>query len=298
MFFGDWFLLLENLSERRGDGRVEFHTLAGDGMPETKHAGMEAEAVDGIVAIAVFRVAADGMAHIGGMDANLVFPPRFELILHERMFGRAVEHVEMGDGVFSTVIDGRRIGDVGLVVLQPVGNRTLVFGHFATDDGHIAAVIDDFVPIMLENLLGFHVLRINHQAARVAVEAMNDVGTAFLTGFLEIVVEHALHVERLVAGGHRKDANVFLDDDKPAILIDEFHVAALELVVFLRLADSDFHAFLQRKIELRDAFSIDFDAASLQRGLDFRARTLDVGNQPFQKRCLVVDDIMVVAGFI
>ena len=40
--FGDWFLLLENLSERRGDGRVEFHALAGDGMPETKHAGMEA----------------------------------------------------------------------------------------------------------------------------------------------------------------------------------------------------------------------------------------------------------------
>ena len=60
------------MSELRGNHRGKLHALARDGVPKVEHAGVETEAMDGVVAIAILRVAADGMAHVGGVDANLV----------------------------------------------------------------------------------------------------------------------------------------------------------------------------------------------------------------------------------
>ena len=67
---------------------------------------MEAETVQRVVAIAVLRVATNGMAHVGGVDANLILASCLQLKLHERVLGGAVEHMEMGDGELAAIIDG------------------------------------------------------------------------------------------------------------------------------------------------------------------------------------------------
>lgn len=67
---------------------------------------MQAEAMNRVVAITVFRVAADGMSHIGRMYANLVLAAGLQLIFYQRMFGGAVQHMEMGDSEFSAIIYG------------------------------------------------------------------------------------------------------------------------------------------------------------------------------------------------
>ena len=54
-------------------------------MMEAEQPGMKTEAVQGIVAIAVFRITTDGMAHIGRMYADLILTTCFELELHEGM---------------------------------------------------------------------------------------------------------------------------------------------------------------------------------------------------------------------
>ena len=39
--------------------------------------------------------------------------------------------VELDEGIFSTIVNGRRISNVGLVVFQPVGNRPLVLNNLS-----------------------------------------------------------------------------------------------------------------------------------------------------------------------
>ena len=68
---------------------------------------MQAKTMNGVVAVSILRVAADGMSHIGRMNANLILAARLKLIFYQRMLGRAIEHVEMGDSIFSTIINGR-----------------------------------------------------------------------------------------------------------------------------------------------------------------------------------------------
>jgi hypothetical protein len=52
-------------------------------MREAQEPGMQAQTVDGIVAIAVFGIAAYGMPQICRMYANLVLATRLQLIFHK-----------------------------------------------------------------------------------------------------------------------------------------------------------------------------------------------------------------------
>ena len=67
---------------------------------------MQAQAVKRVVTITVFHVATNRMAHVSGMHANLVLSSRLQLKLHQRVVGSAVQHVEMGDSQFTTIIYG------------------------------------------------------------------------------------------------------------------------------------------------------------------------------------------------
>ena len=76
----------------------------------------------------------------------------------------------MGDGIFPSVVNGRRVGDIRAVVFQPVGYGAVVVFHLSRHDSHIASVIYYVVPVVFENLLRLH----------VAVEAVDGVRAAFL----------------------------------------------------------------------------------------------------------------------
>ena len=100
-------ILFEQLTESCGYRGLKLHGFARAGMREAQQPGMEAQTVDGIVAIAVFGIAAYGMAHVGRMYANLVLATRLQLIFHKRMFGSAVQYMEMRDSQFATIVHRR-----------------------------------------------------------------------------------------------------------------------------------------------------------------------------------------------
>ena len=88
-----WFVkltLLKQLSEVGGDGGLEFQAFVRDGMPEAEYIGVEAKSADGVVAIAIFDVSADGVSNVGSVDSYLVLASRLQLIFHQRMFRRSV----------------------------------------------------------------------------------------------------------------------------------------------------------------------------------------------------------------
>ena len=256
---------------------------------------MQTKSMQGIVAIAVFGIAANRMPHIGRVDTNLVLAPRFQLKLHERVVRGARQRVVMGDGILTAIIYRRAVGHVGLVVLQPVLDGTLVVLHLARADSHITAVVDDIVPVVLQNLLRLHILRIDHQSAGVAIQPMHHVGRTLLAALLEVIIEHALHVQTRVARSHREDADSLLYYDEPLVLIHNLHVTALEtLLVALGLTHSHLHAALQGEVKLAHGLAVHLDTSSLQRSLDLGLRLLHVGQQPFQQWHGLIHDVMVV----
>ena len=224
------------------------------------------------------------MSHISRVDTDLVLTTRLQLKLHQRVLRGACHHVVVGHGILTAIIHRRRIGHISLIVLQPVGHRTLIVLHLSGADGHIAAVIHDIVPVVLQNLLRLHVLRIHHQSAGVTVQTMHHVGGTLLTRLLKIVVEHRLHVQTGVTSRHRKDANGLLHHDEPLVLIHDLHITALEaLLVALSLAHGNLHAPLQGEVKLAHGLAVHLDTSALQRRLDLRTTLLHVGQQPFQQ---------------
>lgn len=149
-------------------------------MIETEDVSVKAQPSDRVITIAILHIATDGMSHIGRVDAYLILTSCLQTILDKRMCSGTVEDMEMRDGVFSAIVYRTAVGDISTVVLQPVGYSTLVVLHLATDDSHITAVIDDVMPVVLEDLLRLHVLGIYHQTTGITVEAVHNMRGAVL----------------------------------------------------------------------------------------------------------------------
>lgn len=97
----------EQLTELSGNGCFKLHAFTRNGMIEAQHTSMQAKTMNGVVAVTILRIAADRMSHIGRVNANLILAARLKLIFYQRMLGRAIEHVKMGDSIFPTVVNGR-----------------------------------------------------------------------------------------------------------------------------------------------------------------------------------------------
>ena len=152
---------------------------------------------------------------------------------------------------------------------------------------------------MFQYLFCLHILRIDHQTARVAIEPVDHMSRALLTRLLEIVVEHRLHVQARVTRSHREDAYSLLYHDEPLVFIHDLHITALEsLLVTLGTAHGNLHAALQGKVELAHGLAIDLDTPTLQCRLDFRTTLLHVCQQPFQQRLGLFDGVMVVVALL
>ena len=210
------------------------------------------------------------------------------------MFCRSVHHVEMSDSQFATIVVGRRIGHISLIVLQPVLNGAFVLLHLTGQYGDIATVVDHLMPVVLQQLLCIHILGVNHQSRSITVQTMYHMSRAILVRLLEIVVQNSLDIQRRVTCSHRKNADSFLDHYQPTVFIDYLHITASEwLLVTLGLRHGDLHAWLQHEIELRDRLTIDLNTLSLKGLLDFVTALPHVFQQKLKKR-LFLSDCQVV----
>ena len=81
-------------------------------MIETEHISVQTEPTDGVVTVAIFHVAANGMSHVGCVDSYLVLTTGFKTELHKRLVDGAVEHTIMRDGVFTSIVNRRAEGEI------------------------------------------------------------------------------------------------------------------------------------------------------------------------------------------
>ena len=198
------------------------------------------------------------------MYTYLVLASGFKLVFHKRVLGSAVENMIVGHRIFASVVYWRRVGDISLVVLQPVGYGAVVILHFATCDSYVSAVVDYLVPVVLENLFGVNVLGVNHKSGCVAVETMHYVGTTLLMRLGKIVVEYRLHVQGRVSGSHRQNAYILFYYDNPAVFVDNLDKLILEIALTFVAAHANGVASLKRRVELCYDLAVDSYAMSLQ----------------------------------
>lgn len=76
------------------------------------------------------------------------------------------------------------------------------------------------MPVVLQNLLSLYILGVNHKATGVAVETMDNMGSALLMRMLEIGVEYSLYIEGRMAGSHGKNANIFFNNNEPTVFVN------------------------------------------------------------------------------
>lgn len=280
-------------AEGHGDGCAELHRLVGHRMVEAKYVGMEAQASDRIIAIAVFDVATDRMPHVGGVHAYLVLASRLQFEFHERVLSAAVERIEVGDGQFAVSLPLTAVGDIGPILFEPAGDGALVLLHHAREHCHVAAVIDRVVPVLFQFQLSLLILGIDHQSAGVAVEAVHHVSGTMLSGLLEVFVQHRLDVQRAVTGGHRENPHVFLHHDEIRILVDDLHIMVFKREVAFCLADGNLHPCFERIVVSCDRLAVDLNAAPLQCGFDFGMATVEMGEQPVQQLGIGLNRVVI-----
>ncbi len=97
-------LLFEQMLEAGRYHGFKLHALSRYGMEEAQHGGMQAQPVQGVVAVAVFHVSAYRMADVGGMHPYLVLAPGFKPVFHKTVLGGPFQRVKMGHGVFPSVV--------------------------------------------------------------------------------------------------------------------------------------------------------------------------------------------------
>ena len=199
----------------------------------------------------------------------------------------------MGDGILASVVIGRTVGEVRAVVLEPVLYCSLILFHDSREHGNVATVEDYVMPVGFEAQFRLLVLGIDHQSARVTVEAVDDMSRTVLACLSEIVVEHGLDVERAVARSHREDAWLLIHDEEITVFVDDMNIAVLELHVLFRLADGDLHPRLQGIIELGDDLVVDLDAMPRERRLHLGATLLEMRQQPAEELGWLLNGVIV-----
>ena len=290
----------EKPHETSGVGCFEPHGFPSAGMVEVEAEGMEGKAMKRILARSILLVSGNGIAQVAHVDAYLVLAPRLEPHLGQRVAAVGGDAPIVCDGLFAAIVGGAAIGDVGLVVLEPGVHRAALLLHLATEHSHIAAVIDDVVPVGFEHPANLQVLGVDHQAAGVAVETVHHMGCAVEMATLEILVENGLDAVLPRGRGHAEDALGLLDDDEVLVLVDDFHILVQELGAALVAADEYRLPGAEHEVVLGDELPVDHDAVPLQEVLDaVAADTAHFLHQELHERhCLLHGQLYVFAGSV
>ena len=67
---------------------------------------MQAQAMQRMIAVAIFWIATDRMAHVCGVYANLILASCLQLEFHSRVLSRTIHYMPMCDGKLPSVING------------------------------------------------------------------------------------------------------------------------------------------------------------------------------------------------
>ena len=127
----------------------KFHAFAREWMVEAEFESVKRQPSERVGLTAVACVAHNRMSEGLHVYANLVLATRFQLQFHERVAIGPFDGAVVRDGEFSPVVH-RRGTDIQLAVGEPGAYHALVFLHVAHDDGHVAAVVHDVVPVVAE----------------------------------------------------------------------------------------------------------------------------------------------------
>ena len=228
----------------------ELHGFSCAGMVEVESEGVQCQPVEWVESVAVLVIASHGIAQVLHVDTNLVLPACLEPHLCQGVAPVGCYAAIVRDGFLPAVVCGAAIGDVSFVVLEPGVDGAAFLRHLSAEYGDIASVIDDVVPVFLELLPDVEVLGINHQAACVAVEPVDDVSRAGEVAAAEVLVEDGLDAVLARCRGHAEDAFGLLDDDEVLVLVDyadiwrlSFHFTGVRRVCRLRVGYSTELAF-------------------------------------------------------
>ena len=74
-------------------------------MRKAQKIGMQAKPVNGVVAVAILYISADGMPHVRRMHTNLVLSARFEFLLYKRVLCGPVQNMKVCHGIFAAIIE-------------------------------------------------------------------------------------------------------------------------------------------------------------------------------------------------
>ena len=206
------------------------------------------------------------------MDANLVFTPGVEFQFDEAVTLRATQGAVVGDGFPPSVVEGAGIGDEHAVVGEPTLHGALVFFHLSLANGDVAAVGDDFLPVLHEDLLDVAAFGKKEEARGFAVEAVNSVDGKGPVLALHVFVENVLHGLSPAARQRiGEDAVGFFHDNEEGVFIDEFHPAAIQGMFVPLVANLHQHAGAQGCVELCGDFLVNINHALRQQLLDSSA---------------------------
>ena len=202
-------------------------------MIEAENIGVQAKATTWIITVTILDVSTHRMTHISSMNANLVLASCFQLILYQRMRSSSLQGMKMGNSILATIVSFAGKGNVRLVVLQPVGNRTFIFLHLSRNQCHVSAVVYIMVPVVFQGKFRLLILCVNHQARSISVKTVHHMSLTVLACLVEVIIQYALHIQSRVTGSHTENTHILLNDDKITILIDNLEITALEDILVL-----------------------------------------------------------------
>ena len=96
--------IINYVHECSRNGGFKLQLLMGYRMIEAKYIGMQTQTTTWIIAIAILYVTTYRVSHISSMYTNLIFSSCLQAEFHKRITCRALQGMEMCDGIFSTII--------------------------------------------------------------------------------------------------------------------------------------------------------------------------------------------------
>jgi hypothetical protein len=197
-------------------------------MAEAESRRVKAETPERVSARAMPDVANDRMAELRQLDPDLMPPARTELDPEARHIGAPLRHAVPRDRDAGASPLGQRPVRIGrtdaerALLDEDVPEHALVPRHHALDDRGVPPLRVAGCELPLEASLRLGRLRDDQEARRLAVEAVDDEGTARWPRALEIRPHHAVRrALALVLGADREESRGLLDHQDRVVLVDQ-----------------------------------------------------------------------------